>query len=83
MKATTLSAGALAPAADYSRGAAGALTGSLGRLLSLWRESSVARRRRGELASLDAHVLRDIGIGEDEITRIHAGEDFVPRHWQA
>ena len=38
-----------------------------------------ARRAGAALANMDAALLRDIGIAEDEIARIRARESFTPR----
>lgn len=39
-------------------------------------------RMRAALAELDAAMLRDIGIADDEIHRIRARETFTPRSWR-
>ena len=48
-------------------------------LLNRIRRANEARRARAVLATMDAALLRDIGIGEDEIARIRARETFTPR----
>lgn len=37
---------------------------------------------RAELAALDDHVLKDIGIAHDELPRVRARDDFTPRAWR-
>jgi uncharacterized protein YjiS (DUF1127 family) len=39
-------------------------------------------RLRAELAELDDHMLRDLGIAEDELARVHARDRFTPRAWR-
>lgn len=46
------------------------------------RRAKADRRMRAELAELDASMLRDIGIADDEIYRIRAREAFTPRSWR-
>ena len=58
------------------------IIGAMTRLAAAVRSAAEARRLRTELGSLDASVLRDIGVHEDEIARVHACEDFVPRSWR-
>jgi uncharacterized protein YjiS (DUF1127 family) len=45
------------------------------------RKSSSDRALRRHLAELDDTLLRDIGIGEDEIWRVRAQQSFKPRNW--
>jgi len=45
------------------------------------RKAAEERRTRKHLATLPDHLLRDIGIAEDEIHRIRACERFTPRAW--
>jgi uncharacterized protein YjiS (DUF1127 family) len=45
------------------------------------RKSAADRSLRRQLAGLDDAILRDIGIGEDEIWRVRAGDAFTPRAW--
>lgn len=40
------------------------------------------RRMRADLADLDPMVLKDIGVGEDEIDRVRTCESFTPRAWR-
>lgn len=35
-----------------------------------------------QLASLDDQLLRDIGIADDEISRVRRRESFTPRAWR-
>ena len=46
------------------------------------REERSDRLLREELADLDAHLLRDIGVADDEICRIRARDRFTPRGWR-
>jgi uncharacterized protein YjiS (DUF1127 family) len=41
------------------------------------------RRLDAELSRMDARLLRDIGVEQDEIARIQAGDSIVPRSWVA
>ncbi len=45
------------------------------------RKSAADRSLRRQLAGLDDAILRDIGIGEDEICRVRSGHSFTPRAW--
>ncbi len=65
-------------AANDSLGALGRMTSGL---IANIRRASANRSMRRELASMDDVLLRDIGIGEDEIHRIRAMERFTPRSW--
>lgn len=47
-----------------ARGIIADTLGSLGRLLTVWHTRAETRR---QLASLDARLLRDIGLHEDEV----------------
>lgn len=49
--------------------------------MSRLQASAEERRVRQHLATLPDNLLRDIGIAEDEIHRIRAGERFTPRAW--
>lgn len=58
---------AVQPAGIARRGNAGSVSGAVIRIsdtLHLWYERAVSRRR---LASLDAHLLRDIGLTEADV----------------
>ena len=86
MKTTAFAPGVLDAAATASTAAGRTTAGfarALGQFVSGLRSATQARRMRTELAELDAHLLRDIGIAEDEIPRVHAQEAFVPRNWRA
>lgn len=52
------------------------------RLFASLKAYAVDRRMRAELAELDVAVLKDIGIAEDEISRVRAYEVFTPRAWR-
>lgn len=54
---------------------------SLQRALAAIKAGNVERRCRAALAELDPSLLRDIGVAEDEIPRLHAREPFTPRAW--
>jgi uncharacterized protein YjiS (DUF1127 family) len=45
------------------------------------RKSAAERHLRAELADMDDSLLKDIGIAEDEIYLIRAGQVFTPRGW--
>jgi uncharacterized protein YjiS (DUF1127 family) len=45
------------------------------------RDASAARSLRRQLAELDDNLLRDIGIGEDEIYLVRQQKQFMPRAW--
>lgn len=50
-------------------------------IIARMRKAAAARALRRQLQGLDDAILRDIGISEDEIWRVRAGERFVPRAW--
>ena len=50
-------------------------------IIARLRKSAADRSLRHQLAALDDAILRDIGIGEDEIPRVRAGHSFTPRAW--
>ncbi len=41
------------------------------------------RLLRAELSELDDHVLKDIGIADDELHRVRSREPYTPRSWRA
>jgi uncharacterized protein YjiS (DUF1127 family) len=45
------------------------------------RKASAERHLRAELADMDDSLLKDIGVAEDEIYLIRAGQVFTPRAW--
>jgi uncharacterized protein YjiS (DUF1127 family) len=45
------------------------------------RKASAERHLRRELADMDDSLLRDIGVADDEIYLIRAGQVFTPRAW--
>jgi uncharacterized protein YjiS (DUF1127 family) len=45
------------------------------------RRAAAQRHLRTELAAMDDLLLRDIGVAEDEIYLIRAGQVFTPRAW--
>lgn len=57
------------------------VTGLLPRLIKSWRKSIARQQQIEELARMDQALLLDIGIAEDEIWRVRAREDFMPRAW--
>ncbi len=52
------------------------------RVAASFREARSTRRLRHDMAQLDDMILGDLGIGPDEMARIHSGEEFTPRCWQ-
>ena len=58
-----------------------AIGGWVHSLIASLKQAYEERKLREHLASLDDALLRDIGIGEDEIGRIRAEERFTPRAW--
>ena len=46
-----------------------------------FRQRAADRAVRRQLANMDDALLRDIGVGEDEIWRVRRGERFIPRAW--
>lgn len=58
------------------------LSSSFRRLWASLQAGVEQRQLRHDLAELDATLLRDIGIAEDEIARIRTSEPFTPRTWQ-
>lgn len=77
MTTTTLEHSVAADQATPTWSLAAALAGFAAR----YSKVSADRALRRELAGLDAHVLRDIGIAEDEIQRIRSEGAFTPRAW--
>ena len=57
------------------------LLAPLKRVIDAFREANAERALRQAWAQLDPSVLRDLGIGADEIPRVRAAEDFTPRNW--
>jgi uncharacterized protein YjiS (DUF1127 family) len=47
------------------------------------RKAATERNLRKELADMDDALLRDIGVADDEIYLIRAGQVFTPRAWAA
>ena len=45
------------------------------------RKAAAQRHLRSELAAMDDSLLRDIGVDQDEIYLIRAGQVFTPRAW--
>ncbi len=45
------------------------------------RHQAADRRLRDQLADMDASMLKDIGIADDEIHMIRARHRFTPRSW--
>ncbi len=58
------------------------LRGHLSNVIAGWRRAAAERRMRADLSELDAHLLRDIGVADDEIGRVRACEPFTPRAWR-
>lgn len=80
MKTQTLAHEALAPVAvDVSPDTG--IIGAARRLVAAVQAAAEARSMRADLAGLDSHLLRDIGIEDDEIARVQSRENFVPRNW--
>lgn len=52
------------------------------RTVASFRAARTARRLSRDMTQLDDMILGDLGIGPDEIVRIHTGEEFTPRCWQ-
>lgn len=80
MKTQSLAHEAMAPVAvDVAPGTG--IIGAARRLAAAVQAAAESHRMRAELAGLDSHLLRDIGIEDDEIARLHAGDPIVPRSW--
>jgi uncharacterized protein YjiS (DUF1127 family) len=47
------------------------------------RKAAGERHLRSELAAMDDNLLRDIGVADEEIHLIRAGQVFTPRAWAA
>ena len=47
------------------------------------RKAAADRRLRNDLANMDDALLKDIGVADDEIYLIRAGQVFTPRAWAA
>jgi uncharacterized protein YjiS (DUF1127 family) len=45
------------------------------------RKANANRALHRQFADMDDAVLRDIGLGDDEIYRVRAGRPVVPRAW--
>jgi uncharacterized protein YjiS (DUF1127 family) len=67
------------PAKKPSRAAAALAT--MTTLFGNARKAASERHLRAELAAMDDNLLRDIGVAEDEIYLIRAGQVFTPRAW--
>jgi uncharacterized protein YjiS (DUF1127 family) len=57
------------------------LRGVFASSVAAMRNRAANRSLRRQLSGLDDAILRDIGIGEDEIWRMRAGNAFTPRAW--
>lgn len=77
MKINVFNATSLANDTDLAGSATGWVAGVIARL----RKAGSDRALRRQLAEMDDALLRDIGIGEDEIWRVRAQQDFTPRSW--
>lgn len=69
----------LPTAAGHAASGHGGLFAGFKGLLESLRQARADRALRAELAHLDDHLLRDIGIADDEISRVRARETFTPR----
>jgi uncharacterized protein YjiS (DUF1127 family) len=54
---------------------------ALATMVASARKAANERHLRAELADMDDSLLRDIGVAEDEIYLIRAGQVFTPRAW--
>jgi uncharacterized protein YjiS (DUF1127 family) len=81
MKSMTFDATDAAGMADVA-GAAEASPSGLARIFGMARAAVAEHLQRRQLAGLDNATLRDLGVEPDEIGRIRAGDDFVPRAWK-
>lgn len=75
--------------ANWSQGALTRGAGLIEFTLSTVRSLSAAFRAmrenthlRHDLAQLDPSILRDLGVGPDEIARLQVSEAFTPRAWK-
>ncbi|MGE3065272.1 MAG: DUF1127 domain-containing protein [Hyphomicrobiaceae bacterium] len=83
MKATTFaSSGAAASAADVASQSANWFVRTLGTAVARYRADAADRALRRELAGMDAFLLKDIGIAEDELWRIRRQHRFTPHAWR-
>jgi uncharacterized protein YjiS (DUF1127 family) len=58
------------------------LAGTVQQMAAAWKVARAERAARATLAELDDHLLKDIGIAEDEMHRVRARERFTPRVWR-
>ncbi len=70
-----------APAQSHAENFGQALLRRAAAIIDRLRKAAEERQVRQHLATLPDHLLRDIGIAEDEIHRIRACERFTPRAW--
>lgn len=56
---------------------------TVGRFLGGLRHYVEERRMRSDLADLDPMILKDMGVGEDEIDRVRVCDEFTPRAWKS
>jgi uncharacterized protein YjiS (DUF1127 family) len=54
---------------------------ALSTMITNARKAAAGRHLRAELAEMDDSLLKDIGVAEDEIYLIRAGQVFTPRAW--
>jgi uncharacterized protein YjiS (DUF1127 family) len=54
---------------------------ALSTMITSARQAAADRHLRAELAEMDDSLLKDIGVAEDEIYLIRAGQVFTPRAW--
>jgi hypothetical protein len=56
---------------------------AFGTMVASARKAADEHHLRSELAAMDDNLLRDIGVADEEIHMIRAGQVFTPRAWVA
>jgi hypothetical protein len=83
MKATTLEpTGAAASVADIGAQSANWFSRMVGMVAARLKADAADRALRRELAGMDAFMLKDIGIAEQELWRIRRQHRFTPNAWR-
>ena len=55
--------------------------GLFARLLEGWKAARADQESCMAFAELDATILKDIGVDQDEVARVQSREMFTPRAW--
>ena len=68
--------------ADVTAPARSGLLDAVSGVLGALRKAASDRALHRQLADMDDALLRDIGLGDDEIYRVRQGSRLTPRNWR-